>query len=175
MSPTRSGRAIRFFRLPFWVCAVASFLCNAPANADTERAFIEFHARSGPGIFGHTFIVYGRLNRPRGIVEANVVGLHSGDDNDWKGIFIPLPASISRAKHDLAGSPEIVYRRHLTIEHFYKLKAGVRRLRALGLPWHMLFLNCNDFAGEMAELIGLRRPPSLMLPVNYVALLKAIN
>ena len=140
-----------------------------------EQAFVEFHARSGPVVFGHSFIVYGRLNADGKIIAVEVAGLYTNEENYLVGAIIPLPAAVGRAKDDLSAVSEIIYRRNLTAAEFFKLKVGVNRVRAIQHSWHLLFFNCNDFAGEMAELIGLRRPPSLMLPITYVSLLSALN
>src|SRR2546423_1313652 len=69
----------------------------------------------------------------------------------------------------------IVYRRYLTSSQLRQLKVGVNRVRAVQHSWHFIFFNCNDFVGEMAEVLHLRRPPSLMLPTSYVAVLRALN
>lgn len=140
-----------------------------------ERAFVDFHARSGPSAFGHSFIVYGRLSANGRVIDAKAAGLYADGDKYWEGLLIPLAASIGRAKDDLTGGPEIIYRRHLTVDEFLRLQTGVNRLRTLRPDWHLLFQNCNDFVGEMAELIGLRRPASLMPPITYVSLLSALN
>jgi hypothetical protein len=155
--------------------AATSFHAARAVENFGERAFVDFHARPGPDVVGHTYIVYGRLSAHGEIIEAHVAGLYTNDTNYWKGLFIPLRAKVGRAKDDLNQISEVVYQRQLTAEQFYRLKSGVEQFRANQHTWHLLFMNCNDFAGEMAELIGLRRPPSLMPPITYVALLSAMN
>lgn len=157
--------------------ALAAISFHAAHAAETfgERAFVDFHARPGPDVVGHTYIVYGRLSAHGEIIEAHVAGLYTDEANYWKGLFAPLPANVGRSKDDLTQVSEVVYQRQLSAEQFNRLKSGVDRFRANQHSWHLLFMNCNDFAGEMAELIGLRRPPSLILPIMYVALLSAMN
>ena len=68
-----------------------------------------------------------------------------------------------------------IYRRRLTSAEFRQLSTMVRQLKAIDPAYHLIFFNCNDFVGEAAKLIGLRRPPSVMLPATYVGLLRALN
>ena len=63
----------------------------------------------------------------------------------------------------------------LTSTEFKQLSTMVRQLKAIDPAYHLIFFNCNDFVGEAAESIGLRRPPSVMLPATYVGLLRALN
>jgi hypothetical protein len=99
----------------------------------------------------------------------------AANTSPWAGLLLPVPATISRARDDLLGSPEIVHRRYLTAAQYRELSTGVQRLQAMPQEWHLIFLNCNDFVGETAEMLHLRRPPSMVLPITYVALLSALN
>jgi hypothetical protein len=38
-----------------------------------------------------------------------------------------------------------------------------------------MFFNCNDLAVEVAREIGLRSPPSWMVPHAYVTVLRELN
>jgi hypothetical protein len=38
-----------------------------------------------------------------------------------------------------------------------------------------MFFNCNDLAVEVARWIGLRSPPSWMVPHAYVTVLRELN
>ena len=138
-------------------------------------AFVDFHARPGPDLVGHSFIVYGRLDARGRVIEADVAGLYTRERLYGVGLFIPLRGFVGAEKEDWTVKSTVVYRRYLTFRQLSDLKAAVWRVRASQPAWHLLFLNCNDFVGEIANAIGLRRPPSLMLPVIYVSMLRAMN
>jgi len=50
-----------------------------------------------------------------------------------------------------------------------------RHLRKTEHSWHLMFFNCNDLAVEVARWIGLRSPPSWMVPHAYVTVLRELN
>jgi hypothetical protein len=165
------------------VCAVAVLLGFACATAKAEhptqagRTFVDFHARSGPSPLGHSFIVYGRVDDTNRTVSAKIAGFRPKSDTmALEGVVFPVPARVGRATDDLKVVSEIVYRRFLTSAEYRQLAAAVSRMKATQASWHLIFFNCNDFVGEMAEVLGLRRPPnSVVLPVSYVATLQALN
>lgn len=150
-----------------------SYVPNGEFNRAT--AFVDFHARPGPDLVGHSFIVYGRLDAYGRAVEADVAGLYTKEQFYPIGLFIPLRGFVGAEKEDWTVKSAVVYRRYLTLRQLSELKAAIWRVRASKPAWHLLFLNCNDFVGEMANAIGLRRPPSLILPVIYVSMLRAMN
>jgi hypothetical protein len=150
-----------------------SYVPNREVNR--ARAFVDFHARPGPDLVGHSFIVYGRLDARGRVIEADAAGLYTRERFYWVGLFIPLRGFVGAERQDLTVQSAVVYRRYLTLRQFSDLKAAVERVRASQPAWHLLFLNCNDFVGEIANSVGMRRPPSLILPVVYVSMLRAMN
>jgi hypothetical protein len=137
--------------------------------------FVDIRARLGPYIFGHTFIVYGRLNAHGKIVEAKIVGFSPDSDRYWPALFIPVRGLVDRQKSDIKTVSNTIYRRYLTAAEFHQLDAKVRQFRATKPAWHLLFNNCNHFVGEIAKSIGLHSPSSLMLPPTYVVRLHDLN
>ena len=150
------------------------FIGVALDNARAQ-AIVDFHARSGPDLVGHAFIVYGRLDGRGGIASAHVAGFYTNEQHYFKGLLFPLPGFVGSEKEDIAFKSAVVYRRILTEGELRELRLGIARVKAMQHSWHLLFFNCNDFVGEIAELIGLHRPPSVQLPVSYVAALGAMN
>jgi hypothetical protein len=140
-----------------------------------ERYFVDFHARRGPSITGHTFIAYGRLDARGKILEAKAVGFFPDTDRYWISLLIPVRGVFGEEKSDYKVLSSVIYRRYLTAAEFYQLNAKVSEARATHAPWNLIFNNCNDFVGEIAKSIGLHRPPSLLLPTTYVSLLHALN
>ena len=137
--------------------------------------FVDFHARRGQSLVGHAFIVYGRLNAGGKILQAQVAGHFPSGKYPWKGIIVPVRGSVGYNKYDFVEPSIDIYRRRLNSAEFKQLSTMVRQLKAIDPAYHLIFFNCNDFAGEAAESIGLRRPPSVMLPATYVGWLRALN
>jgi hypothetical protein len=142
---------------------------------EDSRYFVDFHARGKPSFPGHVFIVYGQLNARGGIVEAQVAGFTPDAGRYSTAYFIPVPGLIGQQREDLTEPSTVIYRRHLTAAEFHQLIAKVRQIRAIHPLWHLIFSNCNDFVGTIAKTIGLHRPPSLLLPSDYVSLLRTLN
>jgi hypothetical protein len=63
----------------------------------------------------------------------------------------------------------------LTAAEFNRVGRAVRLLKANERQWHLIFYNCNDFAIEIAEALGMRRPPSLLPPSVWVGSLRLLN
>jgi hypothetical protein len=147
-----------------------------PANADPPsgaRYFIEFRARPSTYI-GHTFIVYGRLGANGAIVESRIAGLIPEVDA-LRGLILPVRGSVREYKDDTRLPSRIVYRLRISAVQYARVAATVRTMQAAEHRWHALFLNCNDFAIEIAEALKLWRPPSLLPPDVWVASLRAMN
>ena len=182
MHSERNYLPLRFFAL---ACVVLALLLGMPAHAaetlvngkklPTGHAyFVEFHARRGPHKFGHTFIVYGRLDSHDKIIDAKIIG-HSTNDHRYN-FLLPTKSSLHREKHDIPELSDVIYRVYLNDPEFRQLDSKVRQVGMSQHLWHLIFFNCNDFAGEIAESVGLRRPPSsIVLPTVYVAWLRVLN
>ena len=138
-----------------------------------ERYFIEFRARDGLTGFGHAYIIYGRLDGRGEVIESQLAGYSDGD-NGAVHLYMPH-AAIGPLQKDFTHVPTAVYRRILTADQFRALNAKIRDIRRARPPFHMVFLNCTDFLGEIAESIGLHRPPIPMVPTPYVRWLRAFN
>jgi hypothetical protein len=135
--------------------------------------FVEFRARRGLTVFGHNYIVYGRLNKNGDTIAPQVVGFSDGDERNTH--LSAVRAFVGPLSQDFTSTPTAVYRRQLTATQFEQLISKIRQIRRAQLPYNFVFLNCSDFAGEIAESIGLRRPPSLVSPTAYVVGLRILN
>ena len=166
---------------PFAVAAVVGVLAFAACGAapgverpqPREHYFIEFRARPSKYI-GHTYIIYGRIDGSDRAVELHHAGLVPEEDV-WNGLFSPIRAAIRKYKDDTRLPPTVIYRRPLTAAEFQRVARAVRFLQAKQHRWHAIFFNCNDFAIEIAEALGMVRPPSLMPPTVWVTGLRALN
>ena len=135
--------------------------------------FIDFRSRPSTYI-GHTYIVYGRLNAEGRVLEMHYAGLIPEEDA-WKGLVAPVRATVRRYIDDTRLTPTAIYRRRLTAAEYRQVTRTVEYLHATEHRWHAIFQNCNDFGIQIAEALGLWRPPSLMPPSAWVAGLRALN
>jgi hypothetical protein len=155
------------------VAAIGCAPGAARGSPTGERYFIDFRARSSKYI-GHTYIVYGHADASGRVIELHHAGLVPEEDV-WNGLFSPIRAAVRKYKDDMRLPPTVIYRRRLTAAEFRRVGRAVQFLRAKQRQWHVIFFNCNDFGIEIAEVLGLRRPPSLMPPRVWVSGLRALN
>jgi hypothetical protein len=50
-----------------------------------------------------------------------------------------------------------------------------RRVGATEHQWHLLFYNCNNFAIEVVQWLGLRAPSAMLLPRAFIDELRDLN
>ena len=141
----------------------------APASgvASGRPYFIEFRARNAAQ-YGHTFVLYGPVGS-----KGTIAGFHpAGDKPDcvncsamsWIiGHFIPVPAETGASDGD--NEPELYllarYRIMLTAAEYKIVVAYIKKKQADSKMWQALFNNCNQWAGDIAEFMGLKVPPTL--------------
>jgi hypothetical protein len=151
---------------------------TSPADARMAGApyFVDFRARRG-AVFGHTFVVYGRLGASGKPLDGEYAGNYPADGHLGLivGSLIPVRTIIGSVNDDLRDPATIIYRRRLTAAQFARLKATVRHIKATEHYWHLMFFNCNDIAVEATKSIGLRSPSPWLIPHAYVAALRAMN
>jgi hypothetical protein len=150
-----------------------SIAANRPAN---NRYFVDFRSRPGY-LFGHTYIVYGRLDERGRPMQTHYAGMYPLDGQRGLiiGSVIPVPASVRGVKDDYEERPTNIYRIRLTQAQYIRLTRLVDRIRARDRQWNLLFANCNDFAIKIAEGLGMRTPPSWLLPEIFVTELRDMN
>lgn len=137
--------------------------------------FVEFRARRGQYFFGHSFILYGRLNTQGKIVEAHEVGFFPDGDNYQMALFVPVHGLVAGQKSDIKFASTAIYRRYLTADVFQRLAAKVRQIQTANPAYSFLFYDCNNFLGEVAKSIDLKASSSLMLPLDYIVQLRDLN
>jgi hypothetical protein len=148
---------------------------SVPENRNAGY-FVEFRSRPGY-LFGHTYLVYGRTDgHGRRLVEkyAGAYPL-DGQRGLIVGSVVPVPSSVRGVKEDYEERPSNIYRRKLSAAEYARLRAVIRRVSADDKHWNLLFANCNDFAIEVADGMGMRAPPSWVLPKDFVAGLRYLN
>jgi hypothetical protein len=158
-----------------WGCTAAA----APAKSRDASAagyFVDFRSRPGY-LFGHTYIVYGRLDAHGKPYNTRFEGIYpiDGQAGLIMGSVIPVRASVRGVHDDFKERPTNVYRRRLSAAQYARLVYVVRHLRARDRAWNLWFKNCNDFAIEVAKGLDMTTPPSWLLPSAFVAGLRLLN
>lgn len=164
-----------------WLATPAAAQNGARADAQHWDYFVDFRARSSSRI-GHTFVVYGRIDARGRILEARYAGLYPKDKYEHflaisaiAGPAYAVPAYIGTGKNDREEIASAVYRRRLSASGYAHLQRTLRRLQAERPRWHLFFYNCNDFAAQVAQAMGMITPPTLAPPPVYVNALAAMN
>lgn len=170
------GKSMRLVPLLLTLCVL---LAPPPAHAqDSGRVdhFIDFRARPG-ALWGHTFILYGRVDERGRPIELYHAGLYPDDGRIGLivGTLVPVRAAVRAVPEDFSETPNAIYRRTLSAAQYARLKATVSRIRANDRGWHMLMHNCNSFAHRVAQSVGLHTPPTLLVPNAWVRTLRAMN
>lgn len=144
--------------------------------SSNSRYAVEFRARAG-GVFGHTYVVYGAVDGRGRLEHPRYVGIYpSGIISDTALVgVLATPSFISVKPRDLRRRPEMVYRREISARTYASLEREVLELRRSRPVWHLIFYNCNSFAGEVAQSMGLRVPSTLALPKEFVRELYVLN
>jgi hypothetical protein len=152
------------------------------AEATTEipigARVVEFRARTGPDIIGHTYLVYGRQAAGGSIVGATQVGLYPKEMSGFAiGVGGMAEATTEPVSFDKSIPANTVYRRRLSEEEYKRLSAAVAVARADPPTWNWTKYNCNTFVAEMAQEIGMKTPyaSTLMAPALFVHRLKTMN
>ena len=144
-----------------------------PAAASGDRYFIEFRSRPSTYI-GHTYIIYGRTDASRRILDVRYAGFIPEVDA-MQALIVPVEGTVRKYKDDVLLKPDTIYGRPLTAAEYAAVVRAVRILKQSQRKWHPVFQNCNDFGIGIAEALGMRRPPSLMPPSAWVATLRMLN
>ena len=141
-----------------------------------DSYFVEFRSRPGY-LFGHTYLVYGRLGPHGRPVTEKYAGSYPLDGQRGLiiGSVIPVPSSVRGVEEDYKLRPSNIYRRRLSATQYARLKNVIRRVSANDRHWNLLFANCNDFAIEVAHGMGMSTLPSWVLPEVFIAGLRELN
>ena len=162
--------------LPLLIGLVVLSSCADARAQSAGSAFVDFRSRPG-ALWGHTFIVYGRVDGRGRAVEMHRAGLYPDDGRAGLifGTFVPVSAQVRAVPEDYSEKPSALYRRQLSPIEYARLKSTVTRLRANERAWQMLMFNCNHFADAVAQSLGMQTPPNLLVPNAWVRALKAMN
>jgi hypothetical protein len=139
--------------------------------------YVEFRAAQ-IGLYGHSYAVYGRLDRRDNPLTTSYADLHpmGGYGVMALGHFVPVPANTEWDPEVLALPVTAKYRVKLNQTQYNNLTAAVERANANKRPyWNAVTNNCNHFIGELARAVGLRVPMQFHLSYGFVPDLQEIN
>jgi len=168
----------------------ACFFAAAPAGAASLDAakqsrtiqvkeypyYVEFRV-AAIGVYGHTYIAYGRfdsLGRPATAAYADIHPT-GGFASMVLGHFFPMVAATIPEKDTLGHKIASRFLRPLTAAEYARLTSVIARIRAARHAWSILAYNCNDFVADVARGMGMQTPATLALPYDFISRLQAMN
>ena len=143
-----------------------------------HRAFIEFRARYAL-TYGHTYVVFGRLNEAGQAVNPEVAGLAPASTSEvpyMLGHFVPVPAEHGWSDGDLEEQYRSASWRVMLNESEYSdVVASIRKLQASSPVWQASVYNCNAFTGDIARAMGYKVPSRYLRPQQFITKLREMN
>jgi hypothetical protein len=140
--------------------------------------YIDFRARSAL-TYGHSFVMFGRLDAKGRQLSREVAGLHPASDNPqvyMLGHLIWVPSDTGPSDGDL--EDEYMTAQHrvfLTKDQYDRVVAYIRNLQRSSPMWHAVMYNCSSFVGSIAGFMGFSSPGHLEFPENFVNGIKSLN
>lgn len=142
------------------------------------RYAIEFRSRYALS-YGHTFIMYGRLNAKGQLVDRVVAGLHPRGDSSqpWMlGHLVPVPSETGPSDGDL--EDEYVsarYRVEVSEAEYRRVVAYIKDKQAKSPTWHAVFNNCSAWVGDVGRYMGLKSPNPMLMPADFINTMRKMN
>ncbi|MET0597942.1 MAG: hypothetical protein ABWZ57_08735 [Mesorhizobium sp.] len=150
---------------------------SGPAVAE-NRYFVEFRARYALS-YGHTYVIFGRLNDAGQPVNTEVAGLHPKSKSEVPyvlGHFVPVPSETGWSDGDLEEAYRSASWRVMLNEREYADVVGyIRKLQASSPVWQASVYNCNAFTGDIAAHMGYKVPSKYLRPQQFVTDLREMN
>ena len=146
------------------------------SEADEYPYYVEFRV-AVDGVYGHSYIAYGRLDALGRPATATYADIHpTGDFPSMVfGHFFSMEAATIPEKDTLGYKIASRFRRPLTAAEYRRLTSVIVRIRAVHHSWSVLAYNCNDFVADVARGMGMQTPTTLSLPYDFIPRLQAIN
>ena len=142
------------------------------------RYFIEFRSRYAL-TYGHTYVVFGRVNEVGQAVNPEVAGLHPASTSEVPyvlGHFVPVPAETGWSDGDLEEPYRSASWRVMLNEAEYRdVVATIRKLQASSPVWQASVYNCNAFTGDIARSMGYKIPSKYLRPQQFITKLREMN
>jgi hypothetical protein len=162
------------------IFAALVFGSVAPAHAQQPSAsasyFVEFRA-ADMGVYGHSYLAYGRLSANGKPASVQYADFHPDGGNVGLAVghVVPVAAGMTPDSSVLKLPLNASWRLPITATQYRSLTAAISAARANPKVWSALAYNCNSFVGDMAEVIGLKAPSSLLFSNAYIPALRTLN
>lgn len=152
---------------------------GAKAAIPSDRTyFVEFRARYALS-YGHTYVVFGRMNKAGQAINPEVAGLHPKSTSPVPyvlGHFVPVPAETGWSDGDLEEQYRAAsWRVMLTKPEYDEAVAKIRKRQANSYLWQASVYNCNAFTGDIARSMGYKVPSRYLRPQQFVTQLREMN
>jgi hypothetical protein len=146
------------------------------SEADEYPYYVEFRV-AVDGVYGHSYIAYGRLDALGRPATATYADIHPTGDfpSMVLGHFFLIEAATIPEKDTLGYKIASRFRRPLTAAEYRRLKLVIVRIRAVHHSWSVLAYNCNDFVADVARGMDMQTPTTLSLPYDFIPRLQTIN
>jgi hypothetical protein len=156
--------------------APAAFSPGSTAARGANGYFVEFRA-ADIGVYGHSYIAYGRLNRRGRPTEIHYADFHpeGGFSGLALGHVLPVAGSFEPEQETLTLPLDAVYRRNLSTAQYAHLLAAIDAAKEAHHIWSAEFYNCIHFIVDMAHAVDLKAPPVMLLSAPTVKLIRAMN
>ena len=140
--------------------------------------FIEFRSRYALS-YGHTYVVYGRLDKAGNYINPQVAGLHPKSYEAAPyvvGHFLPVPTETGWSDGDLEEEYRSASWRVMMNGYRYREVVGkIRKLQASSPVWQASVYNCNAFTGRIASFMGYKAPSPYLRPQQFITKLREMN
>ncbi|TCU17984.1 hypothetical protein [Rhizobium sullae] len=163
---------------PRFVSDARGALVGESSQKREGQYFVEFRSRYALS-YGHTYVVFGRLNKAGGMVNPEVAGLAPATNDTGPyvlGHFLPVPAETGASDGDLEEAYRSAsWRVLLTPSEYDETVAFIRKLKAKSKFWQATVYNCNAFVAEIARSMGYKAPSIWLRPQQFVTQLREMN
>ena len=136
--------------------------------------YVDFRARTAAS-YGHAFIWYGKSSEK----AVDVAGLHPATDSVVPyimGHLVFVESETGASYGDLDEEYLLAnYRVYLSAEDAPKVFAYIHKLQATTPFWNATTTNCTWFIGQIAKFMGLKIPPNIYFPEEWVNETKKLN
>jgi len=136
--------------------------------------YVDFRARTAAS-YGHAFVWYGKSSEK----AVDVAGLHPATDSVVPyimGHLVFVESETGASYGDLDEEYLLAnYRVYLSAEDAPKVFAYIHKLQKTTPFWNATTTNCTWFIGQIAKFMGLKIPPNMYLPEDWVNETKKLN
>ncbi|MEZ2128593.1 MULTISPECIES: hypothetical protein [unclassified Sinorhizobium] len=151
---------------------------SVPTQAKESQYAVEFRSRYAL-TYGHTYVVFGRVDKGGNIINPEVAGLAPASPDAAPyvlGHFVPVPATTGWSDGDLEEEYRSASWKVLMNQAQYdKTVAYIRGLQSRSKLWSATVYNCNAFVADIARSMGYQTPGIWLRPQQFVTKLREMN